>query len=219
MNSKKIVIIDDHPLLREGLKSIIQQDARFEVVGEAGDGTTGLEMIDRLVPDLVILDITLPDMSGLQVAKKIKNKNHKIIIVSMHSKIEYIIEAFQAGATGYMVKESARENLIAGLQTVCRGEYFLDSAVIAVLVQKLRGMPPKEMTIEDPAYSTLTPREQEILRYFAEGLKPREIAKNLYISPKTVDNHRSNIMHKLNLANTVELVRYAAKIGLVDMEK
>ncbi len=218
MNLDKILIIDDHPLLREGLKSIIQQDDDFIIVGEAGDGKTGLELVQKLAPDVVILDLSLPDMHGLDVAKEIKD-DKKIIIVSMHSKIEYIIEAFQAGATGYMVKESARENLITALRAVARGEYFLDTTVTHVVVQKLMGMPAGGMSIEDPVYSTLTPREQEILRYFAEGFKSRQIAQKLYISPKTVDNHRSNIMHKLDLGSTVELVRYAAKIGLVDIDK
>jgi DNA-binding NarL/FixJ family response regulator len=136
----------------------------------------------------------------------------------MHSKVDYIAEAFQAGANGYVVKESAAEGLMKGLETVLKGEYFLDSAVSSQVVEKLMRIPGKETKISDAQYGTLTAREQEILRVLAEGLSTKEIAEKLCISPKTVDNHRANIMNKLDLHSTIDLVRYAAKLGLIDMD-
>jgi DNA-binding NarL/FixJ family response regulator len=136
----------------------------------------------------------------------------------MHSKIDYIVEAFQAGATGYIVKESASDRLIPGLETVLHGDYFLDSAISHAVVEKLLKSPLKESRVEDADYGSLTPREQEVMRLLAEGLAVREIAERLYISPKTVENHRSNLMRKLDLHNAIELVRYAARLGLIDVD-
>jgi DNA-binding NarL/FixJ family response regulator len=136
----------------------------------------------------------------------------------MHSKIDYIAEAFQAGASGYVVKESASERLLQGLESVSRGDYFLDSSVSHAVVENLMNSPLKEAKITDADYDTLTPREQEIMRLLAEGLSSKKVAEKLFISPKTVENHRSNIMNKLGLHNTIELIRYAAKLGLIDVD-
>jgi len=165
-------------------------------------------------------DISLPDKSGIELTHEIRSllPETRILIVSMHSKIEYIAEAFQAGATGYVVKESASDRLLAGLESVAKGEYFLDGSVSHQVVKKLMESPIKEAKITDAAYGTLTPREQEIMRLLAEGLSGKEIAERLFISPKTVENHRSNIMNKLGLHSTMELVRYAARLGLIDVD-
>ena len=217
---KTIVIIDDHPLFREGLKSIIARDKLFDIVGEAGDARKGLEDVKKLQPDLVIVDISLPDKSGIEVTRSIRSRFPaiRILIVSMHSKIDYIVEAFQAGATGYIVKESASDRLILGLETVLNGEYFLDSSISHAVVEKLLKAPLKASRVEDADYGSLTPREQEIMRLLAECFSVREIAEKLYISPKTVENHRSNLMRKLELHNAIELVRYAARLGLIDVD-
>ena len=217
---KSILIIDDHPLFREGLKTIIERDIRFEVVGEAGDGNHGLRMVKKLKPDLVTVDISLPDQNGIELTREICRvlPETRVMIVSMHSKIDYIAEAFQAGARGYVVKESATERLIKGLDTVLKDEYYLDSSVSHEVVMKLMESPVKEAKITDADYGTLTPREQEIMRLLAEGLSSKQIAEKLFISPKTVENHRSNILNKLGLHSTIELVRYAAKLGLIDVD-
>ena len=219
-HKKTILIIDDHPLLREGLKAIIGRNRRFEVVGEAGNGRDGLQMVRELKPDLALVDMSLPDYSGIQLTHELKNISPKtrVLIITMHSKIDYIVRAFQAGATGYVVKESASERLLQGIDTVLKGEYFMDSSVSHKVIEKLMEFPEKEFKITDASYDTLTRREQEIMVLLVQGLSNKQIAQKLFISPKTVENHRSNILRKLDLHSTLELVRYAARLGVIDVD-
>ena len=217
---KTILLVDDHPLFREGLKSLISRSPRFEVVGEAGSAREGLRMATGLKPDLVVIDVSLPDGSGIDLTRDIRSglSETRVMIVSMHSKIDYITEAFQAGATGYVVKESATDRLIRGLEAVAKGEYFLDNSVSHKVVARLMEPPRKGLKTADVMYESLTPREQQVMRLLAEGLSPKQIAERLFISRKTVENHRTNIMNKLDLHSTMELVRYAAKLGLIDVD-
>jgi DNA-binding NarL/FixJ family response regulator len=221
MGQKKgILIVDDHPLFRKGLKAVLEPNNQFEVVGEAQNGADALKMVRKLDPDLVVVDISLPDQSGIELTRDIRNllpETH-IMIVSMHSKIDYIAEAFQAGATGYVLKESASESLLQGLEQVSKGDYYLDSSLSQQVAKKLIGSQVKENQISHSAYGGLTPREQEVMRLLAEGFSSKKVAEKLFISPKTVENHRTSIMNKLDLHSTVELVRYAAKLGLIDVD-
>ena len=221
MASKKtILIVDDHPLVREGLKSILKPAAGYEVVGQAANARDAIQMIQNHRPDLVLLDLSLQDKSGLELSCEIRNisPSTRIMIVSMHSKVDYIVKAFLSGATGYMTKDSATENLLVGIERVLNGEYFMDGSVSHRVVEKLIHTPDKELKITDAAYETLTPREQEVMVLLAEGNSAKEAATKLFISPKTVENHRTNIMNKLDLHSTLELVRYAARLGLVDVD-
>lgn len=221
MTSKKtLLIVDDHPLFREGLKTIIAGGPNFEVVGEAGNGREAMQMIGEKKPDLVLLDIALPDQTGIDMTGEIKRISPKtmVMIVSMHSKVDYIVKAFQAGATGYVVKDSAAERLLQGIEAVLKGEYFLDSSVSHKVVQRLMEFPKEEAKITDRGYDALTSREQEVMVLLAEGRSAREIAEKLFVSPRTVENHRTSIMRKLDLHSNHELIRYAAKLGLIDLE-
>ena len=217
---KRILIIDDHPLFREGIKTILNRKSTYEVVGEAGTGREGLSMANRLKPDLVLLDLSLPDMRGLDLIHKIidSSMDSGILIVSMHSKIDYIVKSFQYGAMGYIVKDSAAETLLNALEHIEAGDYYMDSSVSQKVVKKLATLPTKKKISTKTSYEALTPREQEVMAMLADGMNAALIAEKLFISPKTAENHRANIMRKLNLHSTVELVRYAAKIGLIDID-
>ncbi|MEE4605581.1 MAG: response regulator transcription factor [Desulfobacteraceae bacterium] len=214
-----ILIVDDHPLVRDGLKSIIKTNDALEVIGEAETARDAIRMVKKLKPDLVLLDLGLPDKSGFELAREIRSMLPKIriMIVSMHSKVDYIVKAFQAGATGYMTKESATKKLLQGVAQVLNGDYFIDGAVSNAVVEKLIQTASKRRKIADAGYETLTPREQEIMVLLAEGYSAKEAAEKLFISPKTVENRRYNIMNKLELHSTFELVRYAARLGLVNV--
>ncbi|MFO7462278.1 MAG: response regulator transcription factor [Desulfatiglandales bacterium] len=217
---KTLLIVDDHPLFREGLKTIIARDSRYEIVGEAGNGREAVRMSGEKKPDLVLLDIALPDRPGIDLTGEIKRISPRtiVMIVSMHSKVDYIVKAFQAGATGYVVKDSAAERLLQGIEAVLKGEYFLDSSVSHKVVSKLMELPRQEARMTDMRYDALTSREQEVMVLLAEGLSAKEVAEKLFVSPRTVENHRSSIMRKLDLHSNHELIRYAAKLGLIDLE-
>ena len=208
-NKTSVLLVDDHPLFR-----------RYEVVGEAGNAAEAMQQARKIKPDLVLMDMALPDRSGIELIQDLLRQlpDTRVLVVSMHSKVDYIVKAFQAGAAGYVVKESASDRLLQGMDCVLRNEYFLDSSISYKVVKKLMQAPQKHARVTDAGYATLTPREQEIMVLLAEGRTTGAIADELCISPKTVENHRSNIMSKLGLHSPVDLVRYAAKLGLIDVD-
>jgi DNA-binding NarL/FixJ family response regulator len=218
---KRLIIIDDHPLFREGLKAIIGQSTQYDVVGEAGTGHKGLKMAREHKPDLALVDMSLPDKSGMELIRDIMktSASTRVLVVSMHSQIDYIVKAFQAGAMGYLVKEAATDLLLKGMEHVLKGNYFMDTSVSQKVVKKLVGLSPKETVVSAAGYDALTAREQEVMVLLAEGRSIKRVANQLFISPKTVENHRTNIMRKLDLHSTFELIRYAAKLGIVDIDR
>jgi DNA-binding NarL/FixJ family response regulator len=217
---KTVLIVDDHPLYREGLKAIIDRSLTFEVIGEAGNAEEGLQQAKDLRPDLALVDISLPGKNGIGLVRELKSvrPETRVLVVSMHSRMDYVAEAFQAGAYGYMVKESAGAGLLKALEAVCNEEMFLDSSLSREVILKISKTPEALAVVIDHDYGSLTPREQEILRLLAEGQTAKEIANRLSISPKTVENHRVNIMRKLELRRPIDLIRYAIRIGLIDVD-
>jgi DNA-binding NarL/FixJ family response regulator len=218
VSKKRIVIVDDHTLFRKGLKAIIGTDNGFEVIGEAGNAADGLVLAGETKPDIMIIDITLPDKDGIKLTREIRRDfpEVKVMIVSMHSKTDYIVEAFKSGALSYIVKDSATENLISGLHSVSKGVHYIDNSIAKEVIFGLQDSDYKKRKNED-AYGCLTNREQQVFRLLVEGALVKEIAGKLFISPKTVENHRGNIMKKLDIHTTVELIRYAVDVGLVEM--
>jgi DNA-binding NarL/FixJ family response regulator len=214
----KILIVDEHPFFRIGLKTYLMDRSPYKIIGEASSGEEALRLTKSLKPDIVLLDISLPDQSGIEVARRLKAlvPDIKIMMVSMHSRIDYITESIKAGALGYLVKDSASDRLLEGLETIARGDYFLDSSLSRKVVERLMDNQTQEAYIMDQRYASLSSREEQVFRLLAEGQTTREIAAKLFISPKTVENHRTNIMEKLELHSSIELIRYAVKIGLID---
>ena len=215
-----IVIVDDHPLFREGLKTIIEKDPSFKVLGEASNSAQGIALVKELEPDVVIVDISMPGQSGIQLVSDIAREvpQARVLISSMHTEIKYVAEAVQNGAFGYVVKGSPSLKVLEGIRAVAKGDYYIDSALSIGLIELLQKGLLEKTVVSDAAYLTLTPREQEIMRLLAEGLTPKEIAEKLFISVKTVDNHRVNTMNKLGVRTTIQIVRYAARLGLIDID-
>jgi two-component system, NarL family, response regulator NreC len=212
----RILLADDHTILRAGLKMMLNAQPDMEVIGEAQDGRQAIHEAQRLQPDVILMDITMPDMNGIEATKQIKRAQPeiKVLVLTMHEHDEYIFQALRAGASGYMLKEAADTELITALHVVQSGQFYLSPAAQSVMVgdylQRVRTGEEKD------SYSSLTEREREILKLVAEGYTNNQIAERLVISPKTVDTHRTHIMDKLNLHSRAELVKYAMRRGLLE---
>ena len=221
MKSRKtILIVDDHPLVREGIKNLLAEKVDLEVVGEVATGRQALKSVEELCPDLVLMDISLPDLNGLEVTRQMRSmrKGTAVMIISMHSRTDYIVKAFQAGAIAFIVKESPPEKLLQAIQSALNGDFYLDSRVSHKVIERLMSSTEGSPKVKNAAYESLTEREQEITALLAEGLTNFQVADRLFISLKTVKNHRTNIMQKLGLHSTYDLIRYAARIGLIDID-
>ncbi len=212
-----ILIIDDHPSVAEGLKSIIGKSSIARNIYTAYSYEEGLDKSLKEKPDLILMDISLKGSSGIELMREILKKipEIKIIMISMYSKINFIVESLKAGAKGYILKELSSEQIINGIRRVVAGEIFVDSLVSGSVINSLLNQNDK-LPSYHKTYETLTLREQELLRLLCEGRSIKDISNDLCISVNTVINHRTNIMQKLNCKNMIELIRYSVRLGLVD---
>ena len=215
--SVRIVIADDHPVVRKGLRGLLEEEPEFLVVGEAEDGTQALEILDQLKPDVLIVDMMMPGHNGLKVIRQAKKyyPTMCVIVLSMNSTDAYVIEALKRGASGYVLKETGPTELVECVKTVLAGQRFLS----AQLPQHLLIINLSQYKYETDPYEALTNREREILQLAAEGLTSLEIAERLSISRRTVELHRANFMEKLGLRHQTDLVRYAIKRGILLLEE
>lgn len=214
-----VVICDDHGIVREGIKQVLASNPALEVVGEAANGLEGLALISKLKPDVVVTDITMPEMNGIDMTRELTKEfpDIRVVILSVHSRKTFIMEALKAGARGYVLKDSAGEKLLDAVQAVLAGDSYLDSPVAGHIVDEFVKMP----SATEPAGGggggeSLTDRERQILSLVVEGFSNKQIAEKLFLSPKTVDNHRAKIMSKLGRRDVIGLVKYALATGLVD---
>lgn len=214
----RVVICDDHAIFREGLKTVLAQSPDFTIIGEAANGFEAVKTVLRLRPELVTMDIAMPEQSGIEAAKQIAAElpETRVIILSVHSRKTFILEALKAGARGYVLKDSAGEKLVDAAKAVLRGECYLDSPVAGHIVDEFVKMPDMTPAPAQDSQERLTDRERQLLRLVVEGLPNREIADKLCLSQKTVENHRANIMRKLGRHDVIGLVKYAIATGLVD---
>ena len=211
----KILLADDHELVRGGLKLVLESQPDLRVVVEAGDGAEALELGVSAEIDLAVLDVSMPRLTGLQVARELKKYRPDLhmLMLSVHDNEQYFFEALKAGASGYVLKSAANRDLIEACRATMRGEPFIYPPAASALVRDYLDRASRgEATPTDP----LTPREQDVIKQIAEGLSSEEIAASLIISKKTVDRHRANILEKLGMRNRVELTRYAIRRGLVE---
>jgi DNA-binding NarL/FixJ family response regulator len=208
----RILIADDHGIVRGGMKLLIDRQPDMEVVGEAEDGVEALEMALALRPDLAVLDVSMPRLTGIQAARQIKAHlpDCQVLVLSMHDDQRYVFDALKAGASGYVLKREVDQSLLDAIRAVHRGEAFLTNAVERSLIREW--MSDSASGPEEP----LSPREQEVLKLIAEAHTNKSIAETLHLAEKTVESHRANILRKLGMRDRVELVRYAVRRGLIE---
>jgi DNA-binding NarL/FixJ family response regulator len=212
----RILLADDHTIILDGLCSLLDKDPDFKVVGRASDGMSAVRLAAELSPDVIIMDVSMPGLNGIDATRRIlaADPKAKVIALSMHNDGRYISEALKSGALGYLLKESAFEELIAAVRTVMKGRSYLSASIAGVVIKDyIRHL---EKT-ESGAFSVLTPREREVLQALSEGLSTKEIASRLSVSVKTVETYRSQIMEKLDIHSVAELTKYAIREGITSL--
>jgi len=206
-----VLLAEDHTIVRKGLRSLLDGQEGIRVVGEAEDGRMALAQVERLMPDIVLMDISMPILNGIEATREIRalHAGARVIVLTVHSHEEYVLQALQAGASGYVPKNAAPDELVAAIRAVSRGDLFLSPSLPStVAAECLRKASP------DP-YERVTPRERQVLQLIAEGRRNREIAALLHISVKTVETHRAHLLEKLGVHSTAELTQYAIRKGVI----
>ena len=225
MGNIRVLLVDDHAILREGIRYLLSASGEVDVVGEAQDGVEALEMVERLKPDAVLMDIAMPRMNGIEATTELKKRdpNLPVLILSMYDSEEYVLPILRAGASGYVLKRAAAQELVSALKAVVSGQVILHPDVAKTVMENLhqgQGGGHQQAQVEKhdgmhPALEPLTDREREVLTLIAQGLTNQQIGDKLFISIKTVQAHRANLMEKLDLHDAVELTKFAIKTGLV----
>jgi DNA-binding NarL/FixJ family response regulator len=218
MRKIKVLLADDHTIVRKGLLSLLLNQEDIEVVGEAQDGRGALKLVEQLQPHVVVMDITMPLLNGLEATRQIKHHwpEIQVVILTVHTAEEYIFQILQAGASGYIVKQAAPKELIMAIHAAYAGETFLSPSISQTVIQEY--IVHARSTSGEDGFNSLTEREHEILQLLAEGRTTRDIAEILVISIKTVETHRANLMHKLDIDNLAALTKYAIRKGVVTLD-
>lgn len=217
MAKTRIVIADDHPVVRHGVRSLLQTDPDFTVVAEAADGLETVQLVEKLQPDVLVVDLMIPGLSGLEVTRQVKQRTPatRVVILSMHANEPYVLEALKNGAAGYVLKDSSGTDLTQAIRQVLLGQRYLSPPLSERAVEAY--LQRSQAASLDP-YDSLTEREREVLHLAAEGLSNPEVATRLSISPRTVETHRANLMRKLGLKTQTDLIRYALRRGILPLD-
>jgi DNA-binding NarL/FixJ family response regulator len=213
----KIILADDHHLVREGLRMILETEPDFEVIGEAADGLSAVQLVERLHPNIAILDLMMPDLNGLEVARHISQytTDTRTIILSMHANEAYVLEALRNGVSAYILKDSRANDLVHAVREVLAGRRYLSPPLSERAIESYM---EKAQTTELDPYETLTTREREVLHLAAQGYSATEMATRLFLSPRTVETHRANLMRKLDLHTQTDMIRYALRRGIIPLD-
>lgn len=212
----RVVLADDHPVLRQGLRGLLEREGDLSVVGEAGDGREALDRVAQVRPDVLVLDLMMPGLGGLEVVRQVRahHPSTLVVVLSMYANESYVVEAFRAGAGGYVLKKATSADLVRAIRAVAGGDRYLSPPLTELAIEDYLA---RSRPASDP-YDLLTTREREVLHLGAEGLTNPQIAQQLSVSPRTVEMHRANLMRKLGLQNQSELVRFAIQRGLIPLD-